>query len=60
MLRIGESLRVASTKRKWPSPTVSSWIGWFCAIRRTIGVLPHMPKSRLPETNASTIGSADG
>ena len=36
------------------------WIGWFCAMRRTIGVLPHMPKSRLPDTKASTIGSADG
>ncbi len=60
MLRIGESFRVASTKRKWPSPTVTSCSGWFCATRRTIGVLPHMPKSRLPDTKASTIGSADG
>ena len=60
MVRIGEPLRVVSRKRRWPSPTTIRLIGRPDEMPRTIGVLPHMPMSRLLPTIASTIGSAVG
>ena len=59
-LRTGEPFRVVIRKRKCPSPTTSRLMGKPLEIPRVMGVLPHMPKCRLPDTKASTIGAAEG